>query len=442
MKRTLLLLILCVASSCSLANAALSLTPINKHILPWGDFGSSVIYQAGAKQVILLLSDRSSWGRADYAAQQLAARGNLVSVLNLDHFFMKQKEYQRACFDIATPLSVYAQDLQQKFHVAHFQKPILLGIGMAAEVAYTTIANLPTGIFDGSFGLIDNTHPFYLPTPLCHPIADIKWVSPDLPVTIPRIATKTPWAAHYLWSDVDFNLGSNTTNSNWLPAFQEFTGTLTKNDSTSPVTDLPLIELIAQPTGATHDFFALILSGDGGWANIDKDIGNAMAAKGINIVGWNSLEYFWEGKNPDIAAKDLTRTINHYRQVWHTDKVLLIGYSMGADVMPFMINHADDELKSHILGIYLLNPSTNVDFKFHLGGWLNIQSPAPYKLLPEIPKLAKLPLMCIYSDAKDSLCPLLSPTPQHKIIELPGDHHFNGDYARLVQLILDPLEHR
>ncbi len=39
--------------------------------------------------------------------------------------------------------------------------------------------------------------------------------------------------------------------------------------------------------------FAVILSGDGGWAGLDKKVAAALAAQGIDVVGIDSLRYFW-----------------------------------------------------------------------------------------------------------------------------------------------------
>ncbi|HEY0894489.1 MAG TPA: AcvB/VirJ family lysyl-phosphatidylglycerol hydrolase [Cellvibrio sp.] len=435
MKPILLLLLLNIISLG--ANAAIleiKATPVAQ-VLPWGDFGSTLVYHAtDNKKVILFLSDRASWPDANSAARQLAQRGNLVSVLNIDHFFSSQIARRNSCFDIATPLSVYAQDLQQKFHAAHFQKPVLFGAGTAASLVRATLANIPTGIFESGFSLIGNTMPAPLPIPLCRTSGNAQTTANTFhSITVNGMST--PWSAHYLWTDLI--LVPETLSPNWLNHFEQFTATQQKKDTES-VADLPLIELPALATKSSPDFFVLILSGDGGWANIDKDIGNTLTTNGINVVGWNSLEYFWEAKNPDIAARDLTRAINHYRQLWQLDKVVLIGYSMGADVMPFMVTHAREQLRSHILNINLLNPSTSVDFTFHLGGWLNMQAPAPYQLLPEMPGLSGIPLKCIYSEDKESLCPLLPQAPEQKVIHLPGDHHFNGDVATLVRLVLAP----
>ena len=81
------------------------------------------------------------------------------------------------------------------------------------------------------------------------------------------------------------------------------------------LSDLPLIELPA--TGDTNDLLAVIISGDGGWANIDKKLGEYFSSQGISVVGLNSLKYFWTRRTPDGASMDLLRIISHYSDAWN-----------------------------------------------------------------------------------------------------------------------------
>ena len=54
--------------------------------------------------------------------------------------------------------------------------------------------------------------------------------------------------------------------------------------------DLPLALL---PAAARHDTMAIVLSGDGGWRDIDRELGEALSQAGVPTVGIDSLRYFW-----------------------------------------------------------------------------------------------------------------------------------------------------
>jgi type IV secretory pathway VirJ component len=94
----------------------------------------------------------------------------------------------------------------------------------------------------------------------------------------------------------------------------------------------------AQPGTAPSDTIAVMLSGDGGWAGLDKEVAAALSANGIRVVGLDSLRYFWTARTPEGLAADLGRIIDYYVSQLGKQRVLLVGYSQGADVLPFAVN--------------------------------------------------------------------------------------------------------
>src|ERR1700760_2941365 len=99
---------------------------------------------------------------------------------------------------------------------------------------------------------------------------------------------------------------------------------------------LPLVEVPA--TQGTSDTLVVFVSGDGGWAFIDKEISKVLAANGMPTAGLNALQYFWKKRTPDEASRDLATIITRYLGAWHKSRVLLVGYSRGADALPAMVN--------------------------------------------------------------------------------------------------------
>src|SRR5262249_52664409 len=55
--------------------------------------------------------------------------------------------------------------------------------------------------------------------------------------------------------------------------------------------DLPIVDI---PVRDAKRLFAVIWSGDGGWRDIDKSIGEILAKRGIPVVGVDCLRYFWQ----------------------------------------------------------------------------------------------------------------------------------------------------
>jgi type IV secretory pathway VirJ component len=235
---------------------------------------------------------------------------------------------------------------------------------------------------------------------------------------------------------------------NWLPQFREAFERLvitapvaaqpaapTATQPSADVSDLPLVEVPAR--GEPTDTLAVIVSGDGGWAGIDRELGDAIAGRGVAVVGLNSLKYFWKKKTPEIAGGDLERILRHYLAAWVKEKVVLAGYSRGAEVLPFMANRLPGELRSRVVLLALLGPSPRVEFEFHVGDWLGgggSKNELPVR--PEIEKLAGTPILCLYGEAeRDSLCPQL-PASLATPMPLKGAHHFGGDYGTIAETIL------
>jgi type IV secretory pathway VirJ component len=201
---------------------------------------------------------------------------------------------------------------------------------------------------------------------------------------------------------------------------------------------LPLIEVPA--TRGTSDTLVVVISGDGGWAAIDRTISNVLTADGMPVVGLNALQYFWTKRTPETASHDLATIIDRYLAAWHKSRVLLVGYSRGADVLPAMISRLPAETQAKIRMIALLSPSTRVEFEFHVADWMrNPSAGVPVK--PEVDKLTSQRILCISGeDDRDALCPALTARPNIEIMILKGAHHFDGGYDKLGHLIIEHLK--
>jgi type IV secretory pathway VirJ component len=203
-------------------------------------------------------------------------------------------------------------------------------------------------------------------------------------------------------------------------------------------TRLPLVEVPA--TRGTSDTLVVFVSGDGGWAGNDKSISRVLADNGMPVVGLNALQYFWTKRTPDSAARDLQWIVENYLANWKKERVLFVGYSRGADVLPAMISRLPAELRARTRLVALLGASPKVEFEFHIGDWMRSTSKTGYEVKPEVDKLAAQRILCLSGeDDKDSLCRMLS-GPQISVVILKGSHHFDGGYENLAHIILAHLQ--
>jgi type IV secretory pathway VirJ component len=177
---------------------------------------------------------------------------------------------------------------------------------------------------------------------------------------------------------------------------------------------------------------ALMLSGDGGWASIDRKVAAGLVQRGVPVVGLDSLRYFWHERTPEQTARDVAAVISHYLEVWHCRQVQVVGYSFGADVAPFVINRLPPEVAAKIASLTLLEPSTSATFEIHISNWLpGVVTPG----LPLAPELAKLqmPLLCVHGDDDPGVCHGLA---RATVAHIGSGHHLGGDGVAIVERIL------
>ncbi|NNM61822.1 MAG: hypothetical protein HKM03_06595 [Steroidobacteraceae bacterium] len=205
----------------------------------------------------------------------------------------------------------------------------------------------------------------------------------------------------------------------------------------APLADLPLTVVAAAP-GTHSPWFGIFLSGGGGWRGIDRRIGHSLAARGIPVVGWNSLKYFWSPRTPEGASLDLSRVIRHYSRLWGKSRVVLIGYSQGADTLPFMVNRLPASIHGLVGLTALIGFGDRAAFEFRLASLLSVRR----DVLPTAPELDHWrgsPYLCLYGrkDHEASCADLKGPWLTS--IEMPGGHHFDGHYQAIADRILAHL---
>ena len=197
--------------------------------------------------------------------------------------------------------------------------------------------------------------------------------------------------------------------------------------------DLPVIEVPPARPGSGR--MVILLSGDGGWSGLVRTIAAALAADGVGVVGLDSLKYFWTPRTPEETTRDVARIAEHYSKQWRADRLVLVGYSFGADVLPVVVNRLPRDLRRRLDGLTLIAPSPVANFEVHAGGWLGVHYPG-LPILPELERLRGLPMACISGDDDDeSVCPLL-PAGLARVTVLAGGHHFGGNFDAVARLVL------
>ena len=195
------------------------------------------------------------------------------------------------------------------------------------------------------------------------------------------------------------------------------------------------------PQGTHTKVTAVLLSGDGGWAELINTLADGLAARGIAVVGVNSRTWLSSPKTPDATAAAVVRAIEASRERSPADKLLIVGYSRGADMAPFIANRLPALLREQLAGVAMLGLAPMASFEFHWADLVKDSSrPTDRDVQPELARLRGTPMVCVFgSDEKSSGC-RQAPQGLLRKVERKGGHHFDGDLAALVQDVLQLLE--
>jgi len=377
----------------------------------------------------------------DAAAQKIVDEGAAVVIVDLDQYLRGLRASHDGCHYLISEIEALSKNLQRQLGATAYRSPILAGVGEGATLAFAALAQSPAATVAGAVS-IDPTPVLRTKVPLC-PGAPSKRAhhggfSYGVPKTaLPgfwRVSSRTPLAPALakLVDSPDTNPPPADAPLDRLAAI-----VLAQLDDRPPpgLRDLPLTEIDAEQPGS---IMAVIFSGDGGWRDLDKEIGEHLAQRGVPVVGVDSLRYFWTEKKPEDIAKDLAEIIDSYGDRFGTKHVMLIGYSFGAAILPFAVNRLPKAARDQIVLVSFLGLGPRADFQFHPEGWLGGEPDESAPLvLPELKKLDMARVQCFYGeDEDDSLCP--DPAlAGASVIQTKGGHHFDGDYGAIAQRIFD-----
>jgi type IV secretory pathway VirJ component len=403
-----------------------------------------------------LISDAAGPGALDAVlAESLAGAGAIVARVDLAAYMRAISGTKSRCAYAAAHFEALSQGLQKQLGLPGYLSPELVGLGAGGTLAYAVLAESPPATFRGAVSLGFSPR-LALQKPLCaqnhlvlSPGGDgVQTLVEAAELNGAWIVVPEPQAAEKMLAGWRFEAAGVARLPPAVPSPAILAQALLRLDrlaepepsppAAAQVADLPLIEL---PTLSTErDELAVIYSGDGGWAGLDRDVGTALVAAGVPVVGVSSLQYFWTRRTPDGAARDLERILRHYLSAWHRRRAVLIGYSAGADVLPFLVARLPADLRRAVGAVALLGPSETASFEFHVAEWLGHEDDGALPVAPEVAKLAGTKTLCFYGqDESDSLCPKL-PAGAVKLYPEQGAHHFGGRYDVLARAILQEID--
>jgi type IV secretory pathway VirJ component len=452
--------------------------------LDGGRFGVVHIFRpAGAPaNVALLFSGDGGWsGGVAQIARRLAAEGFLVGGVDTTIYIASIAPARAkpgaaakppACTFMAGDVEALSQHLQWAQKLPAYLRPVLFGYSAGASVIYSTLAQAPRGTFAGGVSLSFCAEMDTAGATLCPgaglrsvPIAKSTEVTlqPDPKLAFPwtivhgdrdticsarqtrGFVTAIPTARLIALPKATHDL---TPTDDWWPRARQDYRAMLVADTAAPavatnrvekvdpdsLSDLPLTEVPA--AAKESDTFAVMISGDGGWAGLDQSVSGELAARGVPVVGLNSLKYFWHARTAESTATDVNRIVTQYAARWRKQRVLLVGYSFGADVMPFVFNRLPPATRARVASVSLLGLGAAATWEVTVGEWLPGADDDGDPVVPEIARMPAMPILCVMGEGEHgSSCPKLSASGV-TVRQIGDGHHFSGLAPQIVDAIL------
>jgi type IV secretory pathway VirJ component len=420
-----------------------------------GILGEVTVFSPGDHPtgLVFLLSDAGGWsGRMTTAAKHLRKRGLIAVGVDTAAVLANLARAKEDCHELTDAFETTSHTIQKQAALRFYFLPALAGIREGAVLALAglwqagpeTIGAVATVNFEptlsGAVPLCadppavdtsDSKGFLYSPPKQLFGWRQAAWTEPPS-----QAAREFASAAGAVFPPAETGAGSKTP-LRLLTAMLDW-GSEEHSRNAEGALELggmPVVELPGRP-GATN--IAIILSGDGGWRDLDRSVGEILANAGIYVIGIDCLRYFWSEKSPETVASDLDRLIEDLARRTPKARIALVGYSFGADVLPAVFNRLGPAARDRVVLLSLLALGRDAHFEIHAEGWLggDPQEDA-LPIAPEIARIDPRLIQCIYGEDEADESGCLDPhVNSAQVVGIPGGHHFDEDYEALAQRIL------
>lgn len=203
--------------------------------------------------------------------------------------------------------------------------------------------------------------------------------------------------------------------------------------------------LVYAPTAAASDSkpIVLLISGEGGWRSFDVLLASFLVKAGYWVGGVDAMKYFWRAQDDrEALASDFraySRALAMAAGRSSDAPVVLMGYSFGADLAPWLAGAGG--WGSRICGLVMIGPDQVGSLEFRLSEILGFEAKDHiFQVADALRSASGIPTLFIHGEADPhSAAPALcgvAGEPKKLIVVPKADHHFSHHETELRERLL------
>jgi type IV secretory pathway VirJ component len=181
------------------------------------------------------------------------------------------------------------------------------------------------------------------------------------------------------------------------------------------------------------------ITGDGGMVRFDEAMSKEYDKYGFSFIALNSLKYFFEAKSPAKLTGDVVPLIKSNFDAWKKKAIILVGFSFGAEIIPFLYERLPLELQNKVELVVLLTPAKTSDFHIHIRDMIGLDKKhETYNVAEETANIKSSKILAVYGDEEKNISLKNNNQPNLKILYIKGEHGFK-DSKTVFDLIMKEL---
>lgn len=433
-------------------------------------FGKVFVYSSrpGTPQnLIIMISGDGGWkyGVPEFA-REFSRLNSVVVGVDILRYYYHLRQQEKECYMVSSDFVELATAIERRYNFKSYIPPVIMGYSSGASLVYGILAQSRPGTFRGGFSL-GFCPELNLPKMLCqvNGLSEKSLMTGSGYLLMPDGHLGNDWIVLHGREDkiCSFKTASEFVSecsnsklielegvghgfSSWsafMPQWKNaYIRLINKSDSAGrsdnvAYPDLPAVIFPAQVPLATNTL-AIFFSGDGGWYSFEQTISGRLADKGISVIGIDTKKYLWARKTPEQVSSDISRLFDYFEKKWNISRFILIGYSQGAEILPFIITGLSEGIRSKLTSAVMLSPDLFTDFEIHVSNMLGIGNRKNiYDVGDEMLKIHDIQQLIIFGEEESTSLPGKVKGSKIEVVRIPGNHHFKGNSSLIVQTMKD-----